>query len=253
MRVAGKQFQYQLIGAMQVLRVAGECDPPKRSLPLAKQRPDVFRHEAGDRKRIRHAGIPGLGADVVPVVECDGSAFLQVEHRPHMRRDARAGALHVVIRRRAPQLGCRGGREAGGDVAVERIVCRRLIGDDVGGEPAPHERRQHLRTIAHDCHREWLASPLRARAPVQRLVQRRRRAIEIPRLEPALDPCGIHFDRQTDPFIHRRGEWLRAAHAAQPAREDDAALEGSPEMPRADGAERFVRPLQDPLRTDVDP
>src|SRR6187200_2767852 len=44
--IVGKQIQYSVVGNFDVSRVAGQCDPAERSFALAKQRPDVGRHEA---------------------------------------------------------------------------------------------------------------------------------------------------------------------------------------------------------------
>ena len=53
---------------------------------------------------------------------------------------------------------------------------------------------------------------------------------------------------------HRRGERLRAAHPAEPGRQDRAPGERRcPEVLLRGGRERLVGALQDPLRADVDP
>src|SRR5206468_12392726 len=57
-----------LVGDADVLRIPRERRPPERSTALAEERPHIFRHEARNAKRIRHASGPGLRANVVPVV-----------------------------------------------------------------------------------------------------------------------------------------------------------------------------------------
>ena len=55
-------------------------------------------HEAGNPERVGDAGLLGLRADVVAVVERDGAARLQVEHRAHVRGHRRHRAPHVLGR-----------------------------------------------------------------------------------------------------------------------------------------------------------
>ena len=176
-----------------------------------------------------------------------------MEHRPHVHGDALARALLVVIGRSAPQLGRFGGAEAGGDVAMERVVRGRLIGHDVGRKPASHQRRENLRAIAHKGHRERLAAALCVRAPSQRLVERRRRTIDVARFQTALDAGRIRFDRKADPFIHGRGEGLRTTHAAESPGQHDPPAQRSLKVSRRDGGKGLVRSLENPLCADVDP
>ena len=65
----GEQLEDELVGAPDVLRIAGEGDPAKGPLALAEERTDVLRHEAGDVEGVGDAPLLGLGADVVAVVE----------------------------------------------------------------------------------------------------------------------------------------------------------------------------------------
>ena len=253
MCILREELEYQPVGAMQILCVAGERHPAKRPLPLAEERPDVFRHEAGNRERVRHAGVARFGPDVVAVVEGDRTPFLQVEHRLHVGRNARARAPHIVVGRGAPQLGRLGGTEAGGDVAVQRVVRRRLIRHDVRREAAAHQRRQHLGAVAHDPDRERGSALSRIRSPRERLVQRCRRAVDIARLQPPLHARRIRLHRQTDPFIHRGGEGLGTTHPAEPAREHDPPAQRSLELGSCNCAKRLVRALENSLRPDVDP
>ena len=132
-----------------------------------------------------------------------------------------------------------GKRHAVGDVAIERVVRRRLIGQhvrhDAARGPVPAARLTH-----------WPRAPIDrampSRAPVaatrrQRIVEARRRLVEIPRLQPALDPPRIDFDDQRRRAVHRRGERLRAAHAAEAGRDRRAGpLSEPPKWRRAAAA-----------------
>ena len=46
MLVVRKQLEHQVVGARDVLRIAGQRHPAKRSLPLAEERPDVLGNES---------------------------------------------------------------------------------------------------------------------------------------------------------------------------------------------------------------
>src|SRR5262245_3249844 len=76
MRVIRKELEDQLIGAMQVSWLARERDPAKGALPFAEQGPDVLGHEARNGEGIGNAGVAGLGANVVAVIEYDRASRL---------------------------------------------------------------------------------------------------------------------------------------------------------------------------------
>jgi hypothetical protein len=87
-----------------------------------------------------------------------------------------------------------------------------------------------------------------------------REPVDVARLEPPLRALRIDLDAEEGRARHRRRERLRAAHAAEPRREDPAprpvlrprdAVRREVLPPRLD--ERLVGALQDPLRADVDP
>ncbi len=63
----------------------------------------------------------------------------------------------------------------------------------------------------------------------------------------------LAFDREHRRAGHRRGERLRAAHAAQPGRQDPLAREVAAEVLPAGLGERLVGALHDALAADVDP
>ncbi len=86
-------------------------------------------------------------------------------------------------------------------------------------------------------------------------------------LDAPLDPGVVALDTDADPVVHRHGEGLSASHPAEARREGDGAGQtalagccpGAPatstlagELGR-DGGEGLEGPLQDALRTDVDP
>ena len=130
---------------------------------------------------------------------------------------------------------------------------RRLVGQDVGDEAATRQLRQHLGAVADQADRERPPRALRLVAPAQRLVEGRRRAIEVASVETALDARRIHLHREADPVVHRGGERLRTAHSTEPTGQHDSPLERAGEVAARDGSKRLVGALQDSLRADVDP
>ena len=88
----------------------------------------------------------------------------------------------------------------------------------------------------------------------------RERVIEIPRLlveiacaQPHLDARRLALDRQHRRPRHRRGERLRATHAAQTCRQDPLVRQFPAEMLASGLGKCLVRALHDALAADVDP
>ena len=142
-------------------------------------------------------------------------------------------------------------------IPMQGIMRRGLVRHDIRPHPArlhPAENLgEHLRGIAHQPHRLRLA----ARGPIgdhpQRLVQRLRLGIDIPRANPEIDPRLVHFHRQTTrPGEHRR-QRLRPAHAPQTARQNPAPGQRAVVMLPPRLGKGLIGPLHDPLRADVNP
>src|SRR5258705_10067467 len=71
-----KEFERQIVGFAYVVRITGERHPPKRTLPFAEDRSNVFGNETWDFKGFRATSVECLLAYVVTVVENDGSGPL---------------------------------------------------------------------------------------------------------------------------------------------------------------------------------
>src|SRR5581483_7674721 len=89
--------------------------------------------------------------------------------------------------------------------------------------------------------------------PAERLVEVVGLAVEITRLDPALDPRRVDLHAERHPAVHGDGERLGSAHPAETARQRDRALEAPAEALARRLGEGLVRALEDPLRADVDP
>ena len=142
---------------------------------------------------------------------------------------------------------------ARGHVAVRGIVRRRLVGHEVGHDAAPQNLREHLRRIAEE--------PDRARLPLagpalhhgEGFVEVVGALVEIAGPDPGLDPLGVALDREADGARKGRGERLRAAHAAEPGREDPAPRQVAVIVLTPRLGKGLVGALHDALGADIDP
>ena len=198
------------------------------------------------------AGL-GLAAQVVAVVEEHGAARLHREQRPHVPRHRAACAPHVIRRIRCAQRPSLLEREPGGDVALERIVRRCLIGRSIGLEAAAHQRGMHFGRVADEPDTERAACRLRLARPRQRLLQAGRDAVAVAgRVAPLRARC-VHLHRQAHATVHRDRERLCSSHATEAGGEHDASRERAAEVTRRALGEGLERALHDALRADVDP
>ncbi len=130
---------------------------------------------------------------------------------------------------------------------------RGLVGDEIRANAAPHELRDDLGRIAEKPDRHGLlggAVPFDQR---QGLVEVAGLLIEVTGAKPEVDRRLPALDRQRRRARQGRGQGLRAAHAAEPGRQDPAPRQRSAVVAPPGLDERFVGALHDALRADVDP
>jgi hypothetical protein len=245
--------EHGLIGDRDVGRIARQRGPAERPAALAELRPDVRRHEAGVAERALAAALLGLGAQVVAVVEDVAAGGLHRQHRLDLHRHRRPRARDVVVRIPDTQRGGLGQRVALRDVAVQRIVGRGLIGDQIGQLAAAHQLGVDVGGVGDDRDRLGLALGGVGPGPAQAVVERVGDLVEVAGLEAALDAGGIDLDRQAHAAGHHHRQRLRAAHAAEPGGQDQLAAEVGAPVGAAGGGEGLVGALQDALGADVDP
>ena len=193
------------------------------------------------------------GPQVVAVVERDRAPLLERRHRVDVGGHGCVGPPHVGVGIFDTQPRRIRDREPRGHVPAEGIVGARLIGDDVGLPAAAHELGQDLRAVAEQPDRHGRPRGLGLLDPSQRGAEVVGLPVEVARLDPALDPERVDLHAQRDPVVHRHGERLGAAHAAEAAGERDRAGERAPEVLVRALRERLVGALEDALRPDVDP
>ena len=81
----------------------------------------------------------------------------------------------------------------------------------------------------------------------QRFVKRGHKKIAVACLEPLLDALGIDINPQERRAGHRRRQWLRAAHPAHAAGDDQLAAQISAKMFVGGGVESFICALHNSL------
>ena len=198
-------------------------------------------------------GLLGLAAEVVAVVEGPGPPLLQLEHGFDVGGHGRVRPADVVRRVLFPERqGLRIG-QAVGDIAVELVVGRGLVGQDVGREAPAHELRQDVGRVAEQGDRKRGALLHGLAGQAQRLVETVGHRIDVAGLEPPLDAVRIDLDDDGHAVVHGHGQRLGPAHASEPGRQGQAAPERAAEMPPGRLGQGLIGPLQDALRPDVDP
>ena len=245
--------------ARDVLGIARQRDPAERPLALAEQRADVRRHEARDtRTRPRRPPRCACAAHVVAVVERDRAALAAA--RASRARASTIDAQRARARTRPDRVARSATRlverQPVRHVAVQRSWRRGLVGDDVGHDAARDELRRAARPR---CRRRRSRAPRRRRASLgasaSAVVEASVELVEVARRRAAAR-CARDPPRRpgTTPSFIVDGQRLRAAHPAEPAGDDEPPRERCRRSAaRASCGEGLVRPLQDPLRADVDP
>ena len=228
-RVVREQLLHLRVGLADVLRVARQRHPAERPLAAAEQRPDVGRHEAGEVEGVLHALVEGDLADVVAVVDGGYAHRVEVEHGLHVHRAAlrRRGLQRRVLAwvrlRGAPAFH----RPAGGQVAVDQVVRRGLVGDQIGldaaGFGALDQFGQDLGRVAQQGNRNRLLPGGVFLDELQRVVDVAGLLVHIPCAQAEVDAALLALDVERAGAGQRGGQGLRAAHAAQAGREDPFA------------------------------
>lgn len=240
------------VGAVDVAWVAGQRRPAEGAPALAEQRADVGGDEAGEGEGPLVARELRLAADGVAVVEDLGARVLEADHRLDVPGHRLAGALG--------EFGGLGGGVVGhvGEVDAQRevrqrVVGRRLVGDDVDGRLEGQQLRHQLRRIAEDSDGQRPARVAGLGGKAQRVVEGVGAHIEVAVLDPAVDGARVGVDAHGHAAVHGDGERLGAAHAAESRGEGDRPGERAAEPLGGDRGEGLVGALEDALGADVDP
>ena len=178
---------------------------------------------------------------------------MKLQHGAHVLGHGALGRLlHALGIGPAPVLPV-AERPALGQIAVDGIVRRGLVGHHVGPHAAPHQLGKDLGRVAEQADRQRLLLPARLLDHGQRLVERLGLRVEIARLQPHLDAARLALDRQHRGARHHGRQRLRAAHAAEARGENPLAGEAAAVVAPPHLHERLVGALHDALAADVDP
>ena len=128
-----------------------------------------------------------------------------------------------------------------------------LIGEHVRRHPARHEGRNDVCRVRFEADRSGLAAPAVFARAREGVVERIGRLVEILRVETPPDASRIDLDHQRHALVHRHGQRLGAAHAAETGGHRQPATQGATEMAPGQGRQRLIGALQDALRADVNP
>ena len=138
-------------------------------------------------------------------------------------------------------------------VAIERVVGRGLVGNQVGQFFAGEDLRKNIRGVAKQANRDHLFIGNRLFDHAQRFFQRVGSFIEVTAIQSFLDPLGVHFDGEATNPGENRGQRLRAAHPTQAAGQQPASFGIAAIMLAHRFDEGLVSALHDALRADVYP
>ena len=224
----GKELEGEAIEAIPIRDVAGNAGPAKGSSPLFEQ---VGAPVAGDETGVAtgflpvHSRVDRFLAHERTVLEDLGADIEKSVHRPNHPHDARPGALQVLRPRTDPQgIGLGGGKIAGHD--SEGVVEGAHLGDDLG-HPLPVERvLASLDHVGAERNGEWSSLPGRLFRHRDGLVEGPGLDVHPALLEAADDHLLANLHGEGHPAVHGHRLGLRAAHAPEPAAEEDPSLQG---------------------------
>ncbi len=247
------------VGLVDVFRVTRERHPAERALALAEQRADVGRHEAGEVEGVAQALVEGHLADVVAVIHGGDAHGVEVEHGLHVHRAAFRGGVDQL--RVLGRIALRGlplrHAPARGQVAVDQVVGRGLVGHEVGPQAARlgafHQFGQHLGRVAQQRDRDGFLARRVVADQRQRVVDVAGLLVHVARAQAEVDAALLALDVERAGTGQRGGQRLRAAHATQAGGEDPAAGQVVAVVLAAGLDEGLERALHDALAADVDP
>src|SRR5256885_2008927 len=127
----------------------------------------------------------------------------------------------------------------------------RLVCHNVRPDLALHQFGMDLGTIPDEADRQRRPARLCFEGHLQAFVELEDDPIAISVRHAPPNPGLLDLDVEAHAFVHLDRERLRASHAAHAARQDESAFQRAAEMLPRTRRERLVRPLDDPLRSDV--
>jgi len=111
----------------------------------------------------------------------------------------------------------------GGDVR-QRIVRRGLVGDDIGHDVHADQPGKEIARVADHADRERLLALFGGQGQFERFLQVADNAVDVAHPQAALGHARVCLDDKGNALVHGDGQWLRAAHLAQPGSQHQPAL-----------------------------
>ena len=126
--VLRKLPEHGFVRFVDIFRVSRQRGPAEGSLTGAEQRPDILRNKTRNIERLLHSSFLGLAADVVSVIKSPGPPLLELEHGFHVHGHRLVRPLDILVRILLSQLQRLLIRKAVGNIPVELIMGRSLVG-----------------------------------------------------------------------------------------------------------------------------
>ncbi len=130
---------------------------------------------------------------------------------------------------------------------------RGLVRDEIGRGAAGEQPFEQVDRVRLHADRDGPPSLARLESHVDRPVERILPHVQVVGGQTPVDALGVDLGDQGRGPVHRGSQRLRAAHASQSRRHDEAARQIASEVPGCRRGKRLVGALHDPLAPDVDP
>ena len=251
--VVGNQLLDLGVGLVDVLGIAAQRHPAERPDAFAEQRAHVRRHETGKVEGVLAAVVERHLADVVAVIKSRDALGVErqhcldvLAHGMHRRiadTDGRVLLTLVPLLHRQPDR----------QVAVHGVMGTGLVGNRIRAHAPADKLRKDNGRIAQQGDRLGFPCSGVLGDPRQCIVQIGRLLVDIPGAQAHLDTALLALDVEAARTGQTRGQWLRAAHAAEPGSQDPATLETAAIVLSPHLHKGLVGALHDALTADVDP
>ena len=248
-----KEFEDEIVGDGDVLGIARQGRPAEGTFALAKQGTNIRRHKAREVVRVFYSLLECECAYVVAIIEGDRAHLLQAQHAFHVARHGRHGLRLVGLGIAGTQRESFLEGHAVGHVAVQRVVRRGLVGENVRHHAALCQLGDDVGAVAYQPYADVLLLTQRVLQNAQGLVQRVDHEVAIAALQALLNALRVHVNAQERGAGHGGRQRLRSAHAAHATAYDELARQVSAKMFIGGGHERLKGSLDDALRADVNP
>src|SRR6266850_707937 len=212
--IVWKKFEGQVVGLPNIIRISGERDPAKRSLAFTEERTNVLRYKSRNLKCVETTGIECLLTYVVAIVEGDGTAAFQREHRFDMPGHRLCRLLNIRLRIGMSEFCSLFQRQSCRHVSIQRIVGAGLVRHHVDFDSASHDLGKHFRAVTHEANRNSALLFACVFANIDRFVKRQYEAITVACAHSSFDAGRIYIHAEKDRIIQSRSQRLCATHSA---------------------------------------